>query len=94
MGDKTYANCMSGGLPCFCSRSDKAPCPLSPRPWRHAPFPYVPYVPWHPQDAVFYEMLNSSAYIVTDPETADYFYLPIFIYWCGQGHSVLMGGGP
>ena len=36
------------------------------------------------QDAVFYEMLNSSAYIVTDPETADYFYLPIYIYWCGQ----------
>ena len=39
-------------------------------------------------------MLNNSAYIVTDPETADYFYLPIYIYWCGlETHSLLMGGG-
>lgn len=37
------------------------------------------------QDDVFYQMLKSSAYIVTDPETADYFYLPIYIYWWGQG---------
>ena len=33
------------------------------------------------QDVQFYEQLKTSPYVVSDPETADYFYLPIYIYW-------------
>ena len=34
------------------------------------------------QEIVFHELLRAhSAYLVTDPETADYFYLPVYTYW-------------
>ena len=33
------------------------------------------------QDMVFYEQLKASAHVVTDPGNADYFYLPVYIYW-------------
>ena len=36
------------------------------------------------QDFVFYDMLKASPNVVSDPEEADYFYLPIFPYWCAN----------
>ena len=33
------------------------------------------------QDVVFYRMLNESSYLVKDPAAADFFYLPVYLYW-------------
>ncbi len=33
------------------------------------------------QEMVWYDMLKASPYVVTDPATADFFYLPVYPYW-------------
>ena len=41
------------------------------------------------QEIIFYEQLKSSPYVVTDPENADYFYLPLWPYWHQKGRYTL-----
>ena len=45
------------------------------------------------QEIVFHELLRYSAYLVTDPETADYFYLPVYTYWYGSLIILIAGKG-
>ncbi len=48
---------------------------------------------WPEQDVIFYKLLKASPYVVADPETADYFYLPIYLYWWVRGARGVGGGG-